>query len=100
MIGDFSVVSDNDKFLAKFHSGTLKIIGTLRLMSRFELLLDRLLEFVLTSIYGPDLQRSHQEQLSIPKIESLPNLGCLKTRSDLEYIILAFNTDTPTLPKT
>ena len=41
---------NNDNLFAKFYSGTLKIIGTMRLMSLFEIFLEHLLEFFL--IYG------------------------------------------------
>ena len=46
-IGDHPVVSNNHKLLAKFHSGTLRIMDTMKLMSLFELFLEHLLEFVL-----------------------------------------------------
>ena len=48
IIGDLSVVSNNHKFPRKFHSGTLRIVDTMRLMSLFfQLMLKHLLEFVL-----------------------------------------------------
>ena len=34
-IGDLPEVSNNHKLLAKFHSGTLRIVDTMRLMSLF-----------------------------------------------------------------
>ena len=34
-LSDLPAVSTNDKLLAKFHSGTLKIINTMRLTSPF-----------------------------------------------------------------
>ena len=37
-IGALRVVSFNDKLLAKFHSGTLSIIDTMRLMSLFSII--------------------------------------------------------------
>ena len=37
---------NNHKFVAKFHSGTLRIIDRMRLMSLFQLLLEHLSEFV------------------------------------------------------
>ena len=33
LIGDVLVVSNNDKLLAKFHSGTFSIMDTMKLMS-------------------------------------------------------------------
>ena len=36
IIGDLPIVSNNDRFLAKFHSGTLRIIDTMRLMPLFQ----------------------------------------------------------------
>ena len=35
IIGDLPEVSNNHKLLAKFHSGTLKIMDTMKLMSLF-----------------------------------------------------------------
>ena len=55
--GDLPIVSSNDKFLTKFHSGTLRIIDTMILMSVFELLLEHLLEFVLNSCQIISIQR-------------------------------------------
>ena len=50
IIGDLPVVPDNQKFLAKFCSGTFRITNPKRLMSLFfQLLLEHLLEFVLKS---------------------------------------------------
>ena len=38
IIGDLPVVTDNNKFLAKFHSGTLRTTDTMRLMSLFKII--------------------------------------------------------------
>ena len=46
--GELPAVSNNDKWLAKFNSGTLRITDTMRLMSLFDLLLENQLEFVLS----------------------------------------------------
>ena len=35
IIGNLPVVNNNQKLLAKFHFGTLRIIGTMRLLSLF-----------------------------------------------------------------
>ena len=52
IIGDLPIVPDNHKFLAKFHSGILRITDPMRLMSLFQLLLEHLFEFVLISSLG------------------------------------------------
>ena len=49
MIGDLPVVSNNHKLFTNFHSGTLRIIDTMRLLFLFELLREHLLDFVLSS---------------------------------------------------
>ena len=36
--GDLPIVPDNHKFLAKFHSGTLRITDPMRLMSLFPII--------------------------------------------------------------
>ena len=41
LIGDLPVVGDNHKLLSKFHSGTLRIMDTMRLMSLFFLIIAR-----------------------------------------------------------
>ena len=48
IIGDLSITSNNDEFLVKCHSGTLRIIDTIILRSLFELLFKHLLHFVFT----------------------------------------------------
>ena len=48
IIGDLPIVPNNHKFLAKFHSGTLRITDPMRLMSLFQLFLEHLVEFVLS----------------------------------------------------
>ena len=47
IVGDLPVVSNNHRLLAKFHSGTLRIMDTMRLMSLFLNYCSNLLEFVL-----------------------------------------------------
>ena len=48
MIGGLPAVNNNQKLLAKFHSGTLRMIDTMRLISLFfKLLLEYLLELLL-----------------------------------------------------
>ena len=38
IIGDLPIVHDNHKFLAKFHSGTLRITDAMRLISLFSVI--------------------------------------------------------------
>ena len=45
IIGDVQIVSDNHKFLAKFHSGALRITDPMRLVSLFLVIVEHLLEF-------------------------------------------------------
>ena len=69
IIGDLPVVSDNYKFLGKFHSGTLRIMDTMRIMSHFQLFLEHPLDFVsITSLFeGIGSQIKYEVSLNVEK---------------------------------
>ena len=80
--GNFLVVSNFDKFLAKFQSGTLKVIDSRRLMSLFQLLLEHSLEFVFRRISlavqakaakSPEAIFLCQHRIELTSFTTLPN---------------------------